>query len=91
MQRSAVVGANLCAQDTSEVKGKGIRGMGEVADKEACAVQTINIIFQRQYFVARCLISCVNNVFGLHRVCVCFTLSRNLVTYIKRTDSPRPQ
>jgi hypothetical protein len=34
-----------------------------VADKEA--VHTINIIFQRQYFVARCLSSYVGNVFGL--------------------------
>jgi hypothetical protein len=30
-----VVGANLCARDPLEVKGKGIRGVGGAADKEA--------------------------------------------------------
>jgi hypothetical protein len=39
--------------------------VGGVADTEAYTVRTINIISQRQYFVARCLSSYVNNVFGL--------------------------
>jgi hypothetical protein len=30
-----VVGANLCVRGPSDVKGKGIRGEGGVADKEA--------------------------------------------------------
>jgi hypothetical protein len=36
--------------------------MGGVADKEAYTVHIINIISQRQCFVARCLSSCVSNV-----------------------------
>jgi hypothetical protein len=67
------------------VKGKGIRGLGGVADKEACTVHTKNIISQRQYFVARCFSSYVGNIFGLHSVCVCFPSIRKLVTYAKRT------
>jgi hypothetical protein len=49
-----------------ESKREGIEGLGGVADKEAYTVHTINIISQRQYFVARCLIAYVGNVFGLH-------------------------
>jgi hypothetical protein len=41
-----------CARDPLEVKGKGIREVGGVADKEANIVHIINIISQRQYFVA---------------------------------------
>jgi hypothetical protein len=37
-RRITVVGANLCARDPLEVKGKGIRGVGRVADKEAYTV-----------------------------------------------------
>jgi hypothetical protein len=51
-----------------EVKGEGIRRLGGVADKEAHTVHTISIISQRQYFVARCLISCVGNVIGLRSI-----------------------
>jgi hypothetical protein len=76
---STVLGANLCARDPIQVKCKGIRGAGGVADKEAYTVHTINIISQRQYIVARCLIS-VGNVFGLHNICVCFPSARKLVT-----------
>jgi hypothetical protein len=47
---------------------------GGGADKEACTVRTVNIISQRQYFVARCLIFNASNVFSLHSICVCFTL-----------------
>jgi hypothetical protein len=68
----AVVGANLCSRDPSEVKGKGIRGVGAVADKEAYSVHTVDIISQRQYFAARCLVSYVGNMFGLHSFIVCF-------------------
>jgi hypothetical protein len=45
-------------------KSKGIREVGGEADNEACTVHTFNIISQRQYFVPRCLISCVGNAFG---------------------------
>jgi hypothetical protein len=74
-----VVGANLCARDPLELKGKGFRGVGGVADKEAYTVHTVNIISQRQYFVARCLISYVGNAFGLHSICICFPSTRKLV------------
>jgi hypothetical protein len=40
----------ICASEG--LKGKGIRGVGGRADKEAYTVYTINIIFQREYFVA---------------------------------------
>jgi hypothetical protein len=40
-------------------KVEGIRVVGGVADKEAYAAYTINIISHQQYFVACCLISCV--------------------------------
>jgi hypothetical protein len=57
-----VVGANLCIRGPLEVNGKGIRGVGAVADKEIYTVHTINITSQQQYFVAHCLISYVSNV-----------------------------
>jgi hypothetical protein len=57
-----VVGANPCAPDSLEVNDRGIRGVEEVACKEARTVHTINIISQRQYLVARCLVFCVDNV-----------------------------
>lgn len=60
--------------------GKVIRGVGEVADKEACTVHTVNIISQRQYFAARCLSCYVGNVFGLHCKCFYFPSRRKLVT-----------
>jgi hypothetical protein len=44
--------------------------VGEVTDKEACAVHTINISSQRQYFAARCLRYCICSVFGI-RSCKC--------------------
>jgi hypothetical protein len=37
-------------------KKKRLGGVG-AADEEACTVHTVNIISQRQYLVARCLIS----------------------------------
>jgi hypothetical protein len=63
---------NLCVPRPLEVNGKGIRGVEGAADNEAYTVHTINIISQRQYFVARCLSSYVGNVFDLHSTCVCF-------------------
>jgi hypothetical protein len=59
---------------------QGDRGMGGVADKEAYTVHAMHTIFQRQYFVAHCLISYIGNVFGLHSTCVCFPSTRKLVT-----------
>jgi hypothetical protein len=44
--------------------------MGGVADKETYTVHTVGLISQRQYFAARCLSSCVGNVFVLRSVCV---------------------
>jgi hypothetical protein len=46
-------------------KRQGDQRVGGVADKEPNSVQTINIIFQWQYFAACCLSSDVANVFGL--------------------------
>jgi hypothetical protein len=74
-----VVRANLCVRRPLEVKGKGIRKVGGVADKDACTVHSFNFS-QRQYFVARCLSSYVGNVFGTHSTCVCFPFTRKLVT-----------
>jgi hypothetical protein len=74
--RHAVVGANLCARHTLQVKGMDIGGVGGVAE----TVHTINIISQRQYFVARCLVSYVGNIFGFHSICVCFPSTRKLAT-----------
>jgi hypothetical protein len=54
-----VVGENLCVPRPLEVNGKGIRGVGEVADKESHTVVYGINISQRQYFVARCLSSYV--------------------------------
>jgi hypothetical protein len=72
-------------------KGNGIRGVGGVAHKKACAVHTTNIVSSRQYFVARCHSSYVGNAFGLHSVCVCFRSTSKLVTKAKCADSPRLQ
>jgi hypothetical protein len=38
------VGANLCVRRPLELNGKGIRGVGGAADKEALSVHAINII-----------------------------------------------
>lgn len=38
LQHSAVVGTNLCGRRPSELKGKGIKGMIGLADKEAHTV-----------------------------------------------------
>jgi hypothetical protein len=75
-----VVGANLCAPRLLELKGKGIKGMGGVGDKEAYTLHNINIISQLQYFVARCLGFYVGNVFGLYSIFVCFLSTHKLVT-----------
>jgi hypothetical protein len=42
--RSTVVRTNLCIPHLLEVKGKGFRGVGGIADNEAYTVHTINII-----------------------------------------------
>jgi hypothetical protein len=76
--QGTVVGTNLCVPRPLEIKGKGIRGVGGVADKEAYSVRTI--VSQRQFFVPRCLISFVGSVFGLRCICVCFPSARKLAT-----------
>jgi hypothetical protein len=54
---STIVGANLRVPRPLEVKkGCGIRGVGGVADKGAYNILAGDIIFQRQYFVVRCLL-----------------------------------
>jgi hypothetical protein len=40
------------------VSGKGLRGEGGVAGKEACTTKTINIVSQRQFFAVCCLRQC---------------------------------
>jgi hypothetical protein len=50
-------------------KRQGYQRVGGVADREVYTVRSINIISQRWYFVARCIISSVGKVFGLHIVC----------------------
>jgi hypothetical protein len=83
----AVVGGESVRSRTVRRGREEIRGMGEAADREAYYVHTVNIISQRQYIVGCCLISYVDNVFGLHSMCVCFPSTRKLVSYAKRTDS----
>lgn len=51
---------------------KGVRGLRGIADRDAYTVHTINIISQRQCFVAHCLVSYIGNVFGLDSICGCF-------------------
>jgi hypothetical protein len=86
-----VVGKNLCVPCPLEVNGKGIRGLGGVAGKEAHTIQTMNIISRRQHFIAPCLSSHVGNVFGLRRVSVCFPSTRKLEVKAKRSVWFRPQ
>jgi hypothetical protein len=52
----------MCARDLLEVKGKGVRW---VADKGVYTAHATDIISQRQYFVARSLISSFGNVFRM--------------------------
>jgi hypothetical protein len=54
---------------------KKAMGIWGVANKETYTVQTTNIISLQQYFVADCLISYVDNVFGLHSIVFVFLLS----------------
>jgi hypothetical protein len=69
-----VVGASRCVRGPLEVNGKGIRGAGVVAGKEAYMVHAVNIIYQWLYFVACYLIFYICNVFGLHSIYAFFFL-----------------
>jgi hypothetical protein len=40
--------------------------MGGAADKDVCTLHSVNIISQRDFAVARCLISYIGDIFGLH-------------------------
>jgi hypothetical protein len=80
MGSSTVVGTNMCAPRPLVLKGNGIRGGGRVANKDAYTVHTMNIIFQPQYVVSRCLSSYVGDVFDLHSICVCSSSTRKIVT-----------
>lgn len=65
----------------TQIISKGIRGAGEAADKETRrSTARAMHIFQLQYFVYRFLISCVDNVFGLHSMSICFPFNSKLVT-----------
>jgi hypothetical protein len=71
----------LCVPCPLQVKGKGIKGVGEVADKQAYTVHTINTSSsQQQNFVARYFSSCVGNVLGLCSICVCIPSVHMVVT-----------
>jgi len=59
-----------------EVLGKGIRGEGRVADKEAYTVRAINIISQWQYIVTQFI--CLQ--------CIYFTKYMYLLFYLQVTD-----
>lgn len=66
-----VVGANLCARRPVEVLGQAVRGAGGVAGKEECTFQTIKKIFyQLHYLATHGLCFYVDNVPGLHSICV---------------------
>jgi hypothetical protein len=72
-----VVGANLCTRDPLDVKGKGIRGVGGVTDKEAYCP------YDKHYFptVICNLLSFPMSVMCLvFTVCFCFPSTRKLVT-----------
>jgi hypothetical protein len=79
MEVITVVGTKLCVPHPSSKRQEDQKG-GAVADEETFSVHNINFISQWQYFVARCLISCVGNVFGLRSVCACFPSTCKLVT-----------
>jgi hypothetical protein len=63
-------GANLCVPRPLDVNCWGIRGVG--------SVHTVNIVSQRQYFVARSLSSYVDNVW--------FTQYMHLLSYMQASD-----
>jgi hypothetical protein len=77
----SIVGTKLCVPCPLEVKD-GLKGwkMGGVADKWANTVHSLNVISQRQYFVASCLSFGVSNVFGLHSIWVCYPSICKLLT-----------
>lgn len=81
----------MCTRDPLEVNGMMIGGAGGVAGNKAYTVHAVNIISERQYFVAPCLIPGVGNVFDLHSICVLFPSTLKLVTWANRTVSPRLQ
>lgn len=55
--KNTVVGTNLCVLCPLQEIGRGIREEGVATGKVSYTVHTVNIISQRQYFVA-CLRSC---------------------------------
>jgi hypothetical protein len=83
---AAVVRANVCVRGPLELKGKVISEMRGVADKQMFSARITNIILQLQYVLDRY----VGNVFGSHSsICDCFSSTRKLVMYAKRTVWPR--
>lgn len=54
----------------------GSEGLGGETDKEACTIHAINISSQRQYFVARRLISSAGNCFDCRNYFICTLRSR---------------
>jgi hypothetical protein len=75
-----VVGANLAFHVRQKQKVTGSEGLGGIADKEEHTLHSLDVIFQWQYFVARCPSSSVGKVFGLHSICFCFPSTLKLVT-----------
>jgi hypothetical protein len=70
---------------TVKSKRKGIRKVGGAAAKKAHIVHSVNVIFQQQYFVAGCVISYVDNIFGVRGTCLRFPSSHKPVTLAKLT------
>jgi hypothetical protein len=58
---STVVGANLCVSLLLEVKGKGIKGMGRVADKKVCTVPEAVLCSSLSSFSVTYLNYCMRN------------------------------
>jgi hypothetical protein len=70
---------NPCIRNLLEEKNKGIRGVGEVAQKEAYTVHTTHITSQSQYLYSS-LISYFSNASGSHSAYVCVPFTRKQVT-----------
>lgn len=80
-----VVGANLCIWRVRNKSPLGQRSERGIRYKEACTARTVNVVSQRQCFLARCLSSYVVNVFGLHSTCVCFPSTSKFIMWARRT------
>jgi hypothetical protein len=73
-----VVWTKPCIPLPLEVRGKGTRGVGGVAGKEAYTVQTIDIISQCGNTL---YLAVSHNVFGKHSICIFFLSTCKLVSW----------